>query len=437
MNKWMRAMAGLLAGLMLAGALAACSDSASTGTFGDYEDEEKNYNDLSPADVYEALQEADDYTVSVIVSETQGTKSSQTKMEITKDESRLQVHTRQSDSFTVIAEIDGYMDLDAQKVYAKENGVWVAQSEAFDMKRLVDEALQGKSDVLFDNGNYIDAKDGYYKSDHTKMDGLGAAYGEGYTCTLSADCTGAQYEFLLSYFKDQHIYYIKATIAFADTQVILPTLGSDKDPNAGGNLLPGTLPPVTQNPTTQKPVTQKPVTEKPATQTQKPVTDKPVTPPTPTLTYLTPAKLFKAIENAGDITIEIEQNGVKFVARKDGDHVLWETAEYDQYFDLSTGYVYQQINGEWKNQYVAYDWSSFMLQLGLDYGAYYFADRYYNQFDESDRTLSVNTSLVVGLQSAVLERSEDCYVLTERRSDGQYCIYTFRISESNSFPFPV
>ncbi len=405
----------LLAGLLAVSGLTACSSTASGIASGSQtnSDKENAYQNLSPAEVYRALQTADDYRMDVHVSISQGDQHNTRDLSIEKDSNRVKGTTQITASQQTGDSMVAYFDMNAGTAYGKENGVWTIEPQQLNAKELVDSAVQGEAELLFGKDNYKNTSgDTKIKYMGTKeaTDAAAAKRGEDYSCTLSMEEKEGSYCFLLGYTRTDEVNLLRVTVTFQEVNVTLPTVGSAEDP-----------------------------ADRPAVTTPAPSTGSPAVPDTPGDGYLAPSDLYAAICEDKEQVIEVRQGNSQYRLSRCGQVAYLQGTDAEAYYDLQNGIQYTRSNGKWAEQYVAYDWSS-LLQAALDitHQSYYFNDRYYQSFDGDASLLTVQSMYLVGggLTAVTLERSASAYTLTECYQNGTLITVSFRLNESTDLRLP-
>ena len=389
LTKW---LALLLTGLMLTATLLACDSGNSWSDDDDDDDDEESesfdeYKNLDPDELWDALMEAKDYTVSVHMNRTYEGESVERTMTVEKDGNKVKLLVSANYPDGESYEELGYCDLDKHLFYEQSGDEWdVEENEKVTLEVLLKEELD--AEILFTEGLYgeYDKETRTYPMIPEKLiefiNGNNDMIASG-----SMTRKGTTYTFLIQLESETQKQTVEFVFTFESVKVDLPK-----------TEIPGTD---ENTPTPENPiVTQKPVDTQKPDAPQPPVTQKPDVPAVPT--YSTPAEAYQNAIYASTMALQyVWESGSQkqtLTLYKDYDvlYVITETDDYysEAYMNLLTGYLYTPgADGNWyyEQSDSVVDWDIIISDL-FTYGMQIFTEDEFTVF-ENDRYIATEEAI--------------------------------------------
>ncbi|MBO5777955.1 MAG: hypothetical protein J6R82_00140 [Clostridia bacterium] len=402
LTKWLTL---LLAGLVLCATLFACDDGFDWSEEEEDDEEESEsfdqYKKLSPEELWNALMEAKDYTISIQVSRTMNEQSGENNIFVEKDGGKVKLTgsatTPDGASYDNLA----YCDLDKQTFYEQlSDGTWdVEQDEDITLEVMLKDELETSFLFLADLYGEYNADTRSYPMIAEKLIAAMDAP-EDTIASGSMTRNGTTYTFIIETEQGGTRQTVEYIFTFQSVTVKFPAeLAPETDDNQ-----PGETPSVSQKPAvSEKPdAPQPPVTETPDVP-QPPVTVAPEVPVEPELpAYDTPAQAYLNALDASSMSLQYvwesgsqtqimtlyKYNNILYIIIDEDDRFM------ESYMDLQTGYLYTtDINGNWCYEYSdsVVDWDVIISNL-FTYGMQIFTEDAYTVF-EDDRYIATEDAM--------------------------------------------
>jgi hypothetical protein len=441
MKKFTKWIALLMAGLLLLATLLACDDGYDWAAEDDDDDDEESesydkYKNLNPDEVWDALLEAKDYTISVRIHRTYEGNVVERTMTVEKDGNKVKLYASANSPDGSSYEELSYCDLDKHLLYEQSGDQWdVDQHDDVTLDVLLKEELE--AEILFTEGLYgeYDKETRTYPMIPEKL--IEVINGNNdMTASGSMTRKGTAYTFLIQLENESQKQTVEFVLTFESVKVDLPKVETPEgDENQPENNPTPENPIVTQKPVdTQKPdAPQPPVTEKPDAP-QPPVTEKPDSPIEPA--FDSPAEAYQNARYASSMSLRymLEADSQKQILTiRKYENVLYVTIEagdrfMESYMDLQTGYLYtQDIDGDWCYEFSdsVVEWEMIVGDL-FTYGMQIFTEDEFTVF-EDDRFIATEDAM---------ERLSQVFKIEILGASMQYDeydnIYSYEYSEYNS-----
>lgn len=430
MKKLTKILALLLAGLLSVSALMSCTGQG-FGTADDEEDEDESsdfsdYEDLTPREVYQKLQDADQ--VKIQLEYFNGSESS-----ITKDGKKV----KHDPNGTVT-----YYDYQNQLHYIpNQDGSYSTEALSYDWEEtLATELDHGflvsqNLDFFFVDSYYEDEDDDVYKVSSDSLEEFFDTDEVEVEASMERD--GTTYTFTCEVDDGDEKKTAECKIKFDDFSVKLPDANSDTTTN--GEAVERPTPGTQENPI---------ATERPDEPDAPVEDDNLVAIPDG---MMAPNDLYALLYDAEDATIDIsaDSNGITYYYsfEKDGDIIAatrYTSEDYIRetvYFDNANARRYYKDNGVWYYNAATISWEEEVLEElnGLIYNLYTIANDEYEYDKELDRiVLKEALSDDMGITVTFTHKpANDSYVLTAIDSDWNSTTSNVKLSVFSAIALPT
>ena len=404
---------------------------------------DQRYDGLTPEGVYQALLQADDFTAIVTMHRTIYGESATGTLKMEKDGNLFRLgETYQSADES---ETDTtYYDLNTRYWYEQSDEEWIYVTEDFTLQSLLENLTQDSVGLLFEDDHYhpYNAVAGYLaKTESLKKFFENGPEGAAYTMSMTPSEEG--YTYLLSIIATDQSLTMELKVSFSAVSVDLPD--AEPLPSTGESNKEDSKNPVNpdENGSATPDNTDPSPDHKEEGKEEGTVAPQPSPSPSPVAGFLSPSDLYKAVYSAEELALDVLIGDNGYSVEKTGDLALVTRIANGEavssiYYDLESGYSYNYLNDRWNENYAAYDWPSLLQQLELTSSAYLFRDGYFESFENTDATLSVEDKLLQDsdIASATWKRTDGIYVFTETDTAGNTVSYVFRLNEDTDVVLP-
>jgi len=438
-----------ITGLILVSSLIACGGKDESDDSNKEQSKFDQYKKLSPEEIYEALLEANEYTVCTTVSMKKSGKLVQKIVyNLDKDHNKLKAKMANQSGENDPIERLSYCDLENNYVYVQSDDKWNVRSDVTDLDEVLEDIAP--KDLLFKKENY-----GEYDSTNRNYpflaEAIASEFGEeGLTCSGSMTRKGTTYTFVISANKDDAFQDVNIVIEFKNVSVKLPeadipatqTNSVSADQNNKPSQDANTEKPAVQ--TTKAPETAKaPIATKAqetasvpettgTTETEKPK------PNFSMYSNLAPDSLYKAMLDSPELYLFIEINRDQVKLEKTGnivkiDYYYASSQKAEMYYvDMSSKVRYQWKAGYPKENY-PYTWEQILNSVGITPTTHYLLNKSYKSFDSSVKYLEIDPKAISHtIRSATLQRNDTYYHYEESISSSKYTKVTIHFKQTNT-----